>query len=106
MLLAIAMLNDPQIQKLMKKVAAGIIPGNQLVEVRSEPAVDAEGKDAVRITLVVSDKAASTLTGEQLASLLVDIHDCLLSEGDERFPLIDYATPSDLDELDINEDED
>ena len=100
------MLNDPQIQKLMKQVAAGVIPGSQLVEVRSEPAVDAEGKDALRITLVVSDEAASTLTGEQLASLLVDIHDCLLNEGDERFPLINYATPSDLDDLNSYEDED
>ncbi len=97
------MLNDPEIQKLMKQVASGLIPGQQLLEVRTEPSVDSEGKDALRITLVVSDEAATTLTGDQLASLLVDVHDCLLREGDERFPLIYYATQSDLNG---NEDED
>jgi hypothetical protein len=106
MLLEIAMLNDPQIQTLMKRIAAGVLPGNQLVEVRSEPTVDADGKDALRITLVISDEAANTLTGEQLSSLLLDIHDCLLNEGDERFPLIYYATPDDLDESNSHIDED
>jgi hypothetical protein len=97
------MLNDPEIQKLMKRMAAGVIPGNQLLEVRSEPTVDSGGKDAVRITLVVSDDAVSMLSGDQLANLLVDVHDCFLNEGDERFPLIYFATPSDLDSI---EDED
>ena len=89
------MLEDPQVQKLMKEVAAGIMPSTQLLEVRTEPAFDAEGNDALRITLVVADEAVETLTGEQLTRLLVDIHDILLREGDDRFPLVSYATPSD-----------
>lgn len=89
------MLEDPQIQKLMKEVAASIMPSRQLLEVRTEPAFDAEGKEALRITLVVTDEAVRSLTGEQLTRLLVDIHDGLLREGDDRFPLVSYATSSD-----------
>lgn len=90
------MLDDPQIQKLMKQIAAGVIPANQLLEVRSEPMLDSEGQDALRITLVLTDEAAKTLTGSQAVLLLTDIHDSLLNVGDERFPLLYYATPSDL----------
>lgn len=71
------------------------MPATQLLEIRTEPAFDTEGKEALRITLVVTDEAAQSLTGKQLANLLMDVHDGLLREGDERFPLISYATPSD-----------
>lgn len=94
------MLEDRQIQTLMKQVAAGIIPAAQLLDVRTEPALDAEGKDALRITLVITDDVAQTLTGAQLGHLLLDVHDSLLKQGDERFPLISYATPTDSGEAD------
>lgn len=94
------MLEDRQIQALMKEVAAGVMPATQLLDVRTEPALDADGKDALRITVVISDDAARSLTGAQLANLLLDVHDGLLREGDERFPLISYATPTDNGEAD------
>jgi len=90
------MLNDPQILKLMKRVAAGVLPASQILEIRTETTVDSEGKDALRITLVLTDDAAKTLSGDQAIELLTDIHDSLLREGDERFPLLYYATPADL----------
>lgn len=90
------MLDDPQVQKLMRQVAAGIFPAQQLLEVHSEPAQDSEGYDALRITLVLAEEAVDTLTGDQLVSMLTDIHDCLLREGDERFPLLSYTTPADV----------
>lgn len=90
------MLDDPQIQKLMKQIAAGVFPASELLEVHSEPALDAAGQDALRITLVLTDEAAKALTGKQIASLLTDLHDRLQTVGDDRFPLLHYATPSDL----------
>ena len=90
------MLEDPQIQKLMRQVTAGILPSKSLIEVRSEPAEDAEGQAALRITLVMSESAIDVLTPEQLVTLLTEVHDSLLREGDERFPLLSYSTPADL----------
>lgn len=89
------MLADPQVQNLMREVAAGVFPAQQLLEVRSEPSFDEDGREALRITLVLTDEIAQALTGEQLTSLLVDVHHALLREGDERFPVIYYATPTD-----------
>lgn len=89
------MLEDRQLQNLMKKVTAGVMPATQLLEIHTEPAFDTDGQEAVRFTLVVTDEAARTLTGAKLANLLLDLHDNLLREGDGRFPLISYATPTD-----------
>lgn len=90
------MLEHPQIQKLMAQVAAGILPTKSLLEIRSEPVEDSEGQDALRITLVMAENAIDVLTAKQIVTLLTEVHDSLLREGDERFPLISYSTPADL----------
>jgi hypothetical protein len=92
----ISVLEDPQVQKLMMQVAKGILPAQSLLEVRSEPVEDSEGQQALRITLVLSEEAIEILTPDQIVSLLTVVHDRLQQEGDERFPLLGYATPSDL----------
>lgn len=94
------MLEDPQIQQMMKQVAAGIFPAEQLLNVSSEVASDEEGKDALRITLIITDEAAGKLTGKQLTDLLVELHDSLLHQGDDRFPHLYFATPTDTDVTD------
>lgn len=90
------MLDDPKIQTLMRQVAAGILPTTGLLEIRSEPVEDSEGHEALRITLVMAEDAIDALTPVQLVALLREVHDSLLREGDERFPLLSYATPADL----------
>jgi hypothetical protein len=94
--LEIAMLNDPQIQAMLKQIAAGVLPSVELLEIRTEPSVDMEGRDALRITLVLTEEAAKLFSGDEASRLLMDLHDGLLLQGDERFPVIYYATPADL----------
>ena len=89
------MLEDPQIQKLTKQIAAGIFPATELLEVVAEPTSDEEGKEALRITLVITDEVVDHLSGHQLSNLLLEIRDSLLRLGDERFPLLYFATPTD-----------
>ncbi len=97
------MLEDPQVINLMKQVAAGIFPAKELLDVQSEPSSDQDGKDALRITLVLSDLVASQLTGEQLTNLMREIHDSLLEKGDDRFPHLYFRTPTDCG---VDEDQD
>ncbi len=90
------MLEDPQVVKLMKQVAAGVFPAKELLDVRSEPSSDWEGQDSLRITLLLSDEGAAQMTGEQLASLLREIRDSLVGKGDERFPYLYFKTSTDF----------
>jgi hypothetical protein len=94
------MLESPQVQKLMKSVAAGIFPSQLLLDVHSEPTSDLDGKEALQITLLLSDGAAETLTGKQLSNLLNEFHNSLQRAGDERFPFFKFQTPTDRGEDD------
>lgn len=89
------MLEDPEIQKLMKEIAAGIFPAKGLLEVVSEATSDEYGQDALRITLVISDETAHQISGKQLSELLHELRHSLLREGEERFPHIHFKTPAD-----------
>jgi hypothetical protein len=98
-----SMLENPQIQKLMREVAAGILPTKALLDVRSVSADDSEGHEALRITLVLAEEAVDGLTREQLVGLFKEVRECLQREGEERFPMLTFATPADF-EADTGED--
>lgn len=99
------MLELPQIREMLKQIATGVLPARELLEIRTEPSVDAEGRDSLRITLVLTEEAAKTFTGEDASRLLLNLHDGLLNQGDERFPVLYYATPDDSGERDRDEDD-
>ena len=98
------MLDDPRLQKLFSQVIGGKVSARHLVEFRTEPSVDAAGQDALRVTLVLTELGARELTGDQVSSLLIELHDSLVREGDERFPVLHFATVADL--QDTGEDDD
>lgn len=99
------MLEDPQVQKLMRQALAEVLPYPGGIEVLSEAMVDFDGRDVLRITLVLSEQTAKSIAGDQAMKLITEIRDSLLREGDERFPLIYYATPEDLLHADDPDDE-
>lgn len=93
--MAAPMLEDPQIKLLMKQIAGDFFSPADLLEVSSEAASDEYGRDALRITLLISDDAARQVSGKQLSDLLHELRCSLLREGDERFPHIHFKTPAD-----------
>lgn len=99
------MLEDPQVQELTRQITAEVMPSSGLVEIMSEPMIDFDGREVLRITLVLTDEAAKTFSGDQALTLLNELRDSLLREGDERFPLIYYMTESDRAEGDLEDDE-
>ena len=90
------MLNEPQLQKLMTDVVHGRLPKMQLEQVLTEPMIDSDGENALRITLVLSTESARALTGDETLGLLVEVQESLRREGEERFAIIEYATQDDL----------
>jgi hypothetical protein len=69
----------------------------------SEPTIDSEGEEAVRITIVIKPDALGKLKGDPVFDTLVGIHTRLRAAGEERYPLVRYATEAELDELDDTE---
>ncbi len=60
--------------------------------VYSEPTIDSRGDEALRVTVVLSDDAASKMDGEMALDILVKISDDLRAKGEERFPIVEFAT--------------
>jgi hypothetical protein len=74
--------------------------GSQVVgRVLSEDRIDSQGQDALHLTIVWAPGSTPRLDGDAILGTLVQIHRHLLDAGDERLPLVDYATEDELEEL-------
>lgn len=105
------MLTEATINEIASRVARTRVNGSGLERVLTEAATDSEGHDALRITLVLKPAAVQKLTGDEALDLLVGIQQGLRSQGEHRFPIVEYATEKELepgddqDEADSNEDD-
>ena len=95
------MLDNLKITELAGIVVRARVSNDKLERILTQPTTDSEGKEALRITLVLKPEAAKTLTGAQALDVLVGIQQSLRREGEQRFPIVEYAT-----EQELREDED
>ncbi|HJT40330.1 MAG TPA: hypothetical protein VJ762_08375 [Sphingobium sp.] len=100
------MLNDLNLRQLLRDVLHQRLPNVDLQEILTEQVIDSEGKDALRITLVIPDESVDAITGNQALDLIVDVQKGLSAQGDDRLAVIRYATPADLAEQNAQQDDD
>ena len=65
----------------------------------AEPTATFDGEDAVRITIVLTPEAVDQLAAGDPVDVLSRIWDGLRSAGDERFPILEYATEAELEDV-------
>jgi len=90
------MLEAVELQKLAKTIVERRLPSIHLDEVLTEPITDSDGEAALRITLVLTPESAGAISGDEGLKLLVAIRDALFRKGEERFPIVEYATADDV----------
>lgn len=106
------MIDTMRISEIAGEVARTGVADSSLERIVTEPATDSQGNEALRIILVLKPDAAQKLTGDQALDLLVGIQRRLRDAGEERFPIVEYATEQELrvedsqEESGSNEDED
>jgi hypothetical protein len=74
--------------------------GKEFVRAESELTADSRGEDALRVLLVIESGAADRITGATAVDTLVGVQDALEKAGEERLPIIEYATEQELAEVD------
>ena len=91
-------MENAKIAQIAKQIATANLAS--VCSTSSVSTVDYEGRDAVRITIVLnSDSAASIKSkGNAVLDTLVQIKKKLEEEGEERFPIVEYATEEELKE--------
>jgi hypothetical protein len=82
--------------RLIKQALTAELGENNLMRVDLEPAIDSQGRQALKITAVVAPNAAQRLNGGAVLDALVRLQARLTEMRDDRVPLIEYATEAEL----------
>jgi hypothetical protein len=91
-------MENEKIAQLAKQIATTHLAA--VSNTSSVSTVDSEGRDAVRITIVLDAAAAASMKskGDAVLDTLVEIKEALRERGEERFPIVEYATQEELNE--------
>ncbi|HWB49042.1 MAG TPA: hypothetical protein VG651_08020 [Stellaceae bacterium] len=90
------MLDYMEASQVAEKTARSAFGKKHVVRVFAEPGTDAEGHDALRITIVLTPDAVENLEGDALLKNLLDLREGLWQQGEERTPIVGYATEEEL----------
>jgi len=92
------MLDREKIEQIVRKVAAANLTDASVSAVQSAPFIDSKGQEALRITIVLTPELVAAIDGKMTLNTLVQISSELQRAGEERFPLVEYATTAELEE--------
>ena len=86
---------EAQTRLIQHAVVAGLGTDN-VVRVEVNPTTDSQGNDALKITVVLTPGATDRLEGDTVLDTLVKVHKQFHEMGDERTPIMEYATELEL----------
>jgi hypothetical protein len=93
-----AMIQIEKINAIAGKVAAANLSGQAVENVVSEPTIDSEGREALRITIIIKPNKVARFSGEKILDTLYQIQNQLLEEGEERPAIVEYDTKEELEQ--------
>jgi hypothetical protein len=83
-------------QVVIRAVSASLVNESVILSrVISQPTTDSVGHDALNVTIVFSD-ASQELNGRGAVDIIVRVQRELENAGDERFPIIEFATEDEM----------
>lgn len=83
------------LDRLVGEVATASLPGHEIATIVTKPDVDADGLEAIRVTVVLADDDAS-LSGDEMLNVIVDLRQALQEAEDDRFPYVDFTNESEM----------
>lgn len=92
------MLDEKKVRQIAEKIAIANLSSANVSSVASSTTIDSEGREALRITIIIKPGAAEKIEGDATLDTLVEIQDQLRKAGEERFPIVEYATNKELTE--------
>jgi hypothetical protein len=92
------MLEDKKIAELAQQTASANLGVQAFESVRTEPVIDSEGRDALRITIVIKPGRIEGLSGSKLLNTLYQIQYQLSLAGEERLAIVNYSTKKELEQ--------
>jgi hypothetical protein len=90
------MLDKKRIRQIAEQVATANLSSANFTSILSSTTTDSEGHEALRITIIIKPGAETKIKGDAALDTLVQIQDQLRKEGEERLPIVEYATKEEL----------
>jgi hypothetical protein len=93
------MLQEDQIAQIVTRAVEANAAPNSVRRVMTEPAATFDGEDAVRITIVLTPEAVDQLADGDPGDVFIRVWNEMRAAGDHRFPILDYATEAELEDV-------
>ena len=83
-------------RRLVQQSFRDVLGANNLVRVQYQSAIDSQGRDALKITVVIAPDAIQRLPRGAALDAAVRLQERLNEMRDDRTPIIEYATEAEL----------
>ena len=90
------MLEKLDIDRIARDVATTTLTSDGVVSVDSSPMMDSSGDAALRIRIVLTPESTAAISGRAALDTLLQLQQRLQASGDHQFPIIEYATPEEM----------
>jgi hypothetical protein len=90
------MTSEKRIRQIARQAATANLGSANFSSVTNSTTTDSTGQEALRITIVIKPGAETKITGDAALDTVVEIQDRLRKAGEERFPLVEFATTKEL----------
>jgi len=90
------MLSENNISQIVHRVAAANLGPEIVDDVLSGTTTDSEGRDALLITVIIKAGSVNKIKGDSVLDTLVQVQHELREAGEERLPIVEYATEEEL----------
>jgi hypothetical protein len=97
------MLDISQVNEVVSKAAAAAFERVGVSRVDSTPTTDSDGREALNVIVVLKSGRGEEATGEDAVNAIVRIGQDLWKSGEERLPIIEFATEEEMDSGDDTE---
>jgi hypothetical protein len=91
---------DDAFGRLLRHAVLPDLGRKAVIRVEHAPAIDSQGRAAVKVTVVIAPGAARRIRGDATLNALVHLHERLREMRDERTPIVEYATEAELTQSD------
>jgi hypothetical protein len=91
-------LKESEIIRIARRIADANLSSSTISSVHSEPMIGSEGQEMLRIRIILTPGSTDTIKGDAALNTLVEIRNVLQGKGEERFPVVEYATEEELQE--------
>ncbi len=87
---------DEAFRRIMRRALVPALGDENLIRVDLAPSTDSRGHDALLITIVIAPGVAERLDGDAVLSARASLKAQLRAMGDDRTPIVQYATKAEL----------